>query len=239
MVHHTPITDSGDLLHMITPSRTRKLSRSDVHFPLSTPRRHRAPSITETLLEGQGNNTLTRQKLSVRVRATACWEDEAEHETVPKVSGKDVVDDELGNDKMAFRRSHGKTLEDLPLEIQGLILDYLFGDLHSVTSTSTSLHPAVKRISSAMRHPRRKALTDVALVSPAWRELVQERIYRHSKGCLQRLPSIEANISRSSKDQGEPCWSDRICGLVFRELSVNKACSSHRVLGACVGRQIF
>ena len=76
---------------------------------------------------------------------------------------------------------HKKGLEDLPLEIQGLILDYLFGDIHSVTSTATSLQSGVNRLSSAMRHPRRKALTDVALVSPPWRELVQERIYRHSK----------------------------------------------------------
>lgn len=178
MVHHTPLTDRGDFLHMITPSCTRKFSRSDAHFPLSTPRRHRAPSATETILDGQGTVTSTAQKLSVRVRASACWDD--------KDAAKDSEKDDVALHHTRRKRQsgkHGKTLEDLPLEIQGLILDYLFGEIHSVASTSTSLKSAVIRLSSAMRHPRRKALTDVALVSPTWRELVQERIYRHSEQC--------------------------------------------------------
>jgi hypothetical protein len=176
MVHHSPVTDSGDLLHMITPGCTRKLSRSDAHFPLSTPRRHRAPSVTETILEGQGNGGSTGQKLSVRVRATPCWEDK-DASKAPEKQDREM-EHKIGDSSSRRQR---KTLEDLPLEIQGLILDYLFGDLHSVTSTSTSLQSGGTRVSSAMRHPRRKALTDVALVSPTWRELVQERIYRHSK----------------------------------------------------------
>ncbi len=192
MVHHTPLTDSGDLLHMMTPSRTRKLSRSDVHFPLSTPRRHRAPSTTETILEGRGHINPIIQKLSVRVRAPSYWEDEG----VPEVSGKGAMDSERTTGEKRTRKN-GKTLGDLPLEIQGLILDYLFGDIHSVTSTSTSLQSGVKRVSSAMRHPRRKALADVALVSPTWRELVQERIYRHSKDSCLFVPHITANVVSS------------------------------------------
>jgi hypothetical protein len=175
MVHHTSLVDSGDLLHTVTPSRTRKLGRSDVHFPLSTPRRHR-PSITKTILEGQDDMASGPQRLSVRVRAPDCWESKE----ASKLSDNGISTIIPSSREVASRR-HGKTLEDLPLEIQGLVLDYLFGDIHSVTSTSTSLQPGVKRVSSAMRHPRRKALTDVALVSPTWRDLVQERIYRHSK----------------------------------------------------------
>jgi hypothetical protein len=176
MVLHAPIAHSSDLHHMITPSRTQKLGRSDARFPLTTPRRHRAPSTTETMLEGQGHITSTAQKLSVRVRAPAHWQGE----DVLKASEGDVMSVEPSSGKKPSGR-HGKTLEDLPIEIQGLVLDYLFGDIHSVTSTSTSLQSSANRLSSAMRHPRRKALTDVALVSHTWRELVQERIYRHSK----------------------------------------------------------
>lgn len=90
------------------------------------------------------------------------------------------MDVEPSEDRIA-RQRHRKGLENLPLEIHGLILDYLFGDIHSVTSTASSLQSGINRLTSAMRHPRRKALSDVALVSPTWRELVQERIYRHSK----------------------------------------------------------
>ncbi len=71
------------------------------------------------------------------------------------------------------------SLKDLPLEVQGKVLDYIFGDMHSVYAGSTSLRG--KSVSSLMRHPRRKAVSDFALVSPIWRDLVQERIYRHIK----------------------------------------------------------
>jgi hypothetical protein len=175
MVHHSPLTDSGDLLHTITPDRTHKLGRSDVRFPLSTPR-HRAPSMTETSLEILGSSTMIAQKLSLRVKAQDYAQDEELSETPEE---GDVNEHHSGKKDLCGRP--GKTLEDLPLEIQGLILDYLFGDIHSVTSTSISVQPGAKRISSAMRHPRRKVLADLALVSPAWRDLVQERIYRHSK----------------------------------------------------------
>ena len=162
---------------MLTPTHIRNLSRSDAHFPLPTPGRHR-PSMTETILEGEGEGdiALTPQRLSVRVRAPDSWE----HKDGAEPSDNEVLTTKFTK-RDALSRSRGKTLEDLPLEIQGLILDYLFGDIHSVTSTSASLQPGVKRVSSAMRHPRRKALTDVALVSLRLRELVQERIYRHSK----------------------------------------------------------
>lgn len=180
MALHTPIAESAELLHLITPTRIRKLSRSDVHFPLSTPRRHR-PSITETIVEGRGDMASVPQRLSVRVRAPVRSRSK---ETSTLVEDDALTMKPIDGEVEVSSQRQGKTLEDLPLEIQGLVLDYLFGDIHSVTSTSTPLHPGIKRVSSAMRHPRRKALTDVALVSPTWRELVQERIYRHSKGTI-------------------------------------------------------
>lgn len=118
------------------------------------------------------------QKLSLRVRAPTFGEGEdvsRAPETTDVGMGMGP-----GNEEKKCGRG-GKTVEDLPLEIQGLILDYIFGDLHSVKASSTDLQSGVHRLASAMRHPRRKALTDVALVSHRWRELVQERIYRHSE----------------------------------------------------------
>lgn len=71
------------------------------------------------------------------------------------------------------------SLSRLPLEVQGRIIDHIFGDLHSVSTNSHSLRG--NNVSSLMRHPRRKAVSDFALVSADWRHLVQERIYRHIK----------------------------------------------------------
>ena len=75
----------------------------------------------------------------------------------------------------------GSKLQDLPEEIQEFILDHLFGIKGSTASTSTpGKSSAVRGWSSILRHPRRKVLTDLALVSRLWRPLVQERLYRHS-----------------------------------------------------------
>ncbi|KPI39803.1 uncharacterized protein AB675_3267 [Cyphellophora attinorum] len=71
------------------------------------------------------------------------------------------------------------SLEDLPTEVQGKVIDYIFGDMHSVSRNTHSLRG--KNVSSLMRHPRRKAVSDLALVSREFRTLVQERIYRHIK----------------------------------------------------------
>jgi hypothetical protein len=169
---------------MITPSHSRKVSRSDAHFPLSAPRNHRAPSITETVLERPDQSTSTTQKLSVRVRAPSHWEYEHVTTACETACETPVMAAESSSGKKPSERPR-KTIKHLPLEIQGLILDYLFGDIHAVTSTSASLLSGANCLSSAMRHPRRKALTDLALVSRTWRELVQERIYRHSKKSCQ------------------------------------------------------
>ncbi|KKY17975.1 hypothetical protein UCRPC4_g05178 [Phaeomoniella chlamydospora] len=71
---------------------------------------------------------------------------------------------------------------DLPPEILGTILDHLLGHMAPVSAIHSSTTPQLsKGIASVMRHPRRKALSDIALVSRAWRQPVQERIYRHIK----------------------------------------------------------
>ncbi len=176
MLHRSAITNSNDTTGVITPNLNRKISRSDAYNPINTTRTLHARSTTEMIFENQNSITSTTRKLSVRMRAAYYVQDNGGS----KALERDAEDLESGEDRMARRRLK-KGLEDLPLEIQGLILDYLFGDIHSVTFTATSFPSGVSRLTSAMRHPRRKALTDVALVSPTWRELVQERIYRHSE----------------------------------------------------------
>ncbi|KAI0023910.1 hypothetical protein F4780DRAFT_776527 [Xylariomycetidae sp. FL0641] len=75
------------------------------------------------------------------------------------------------------------TLSQLPAEIHECILDHLFGYRVSTTSPSSLSIPSVnaRSWSTALRHSRRKELSNLALVSPLWRDLVQQRLYRHIK----------------------------------------------------------
>lgn len=73
---------------------------------------------------------------------------------------------------------------DLPNEIHESILDYLFGARGSTLASITPATSTASSWSKALRHPRRKVLADLALVSRTWRRLVQERIYRHSEHTL-------------------------------------------------------
>jgi hypothetical protein len=180
MAQHSLIHEPKDLLHMITPSHGRKSSRPDAHFPLSAPRSHRAPSTGKNVLGSQAQSNPTTQTLSVRGRI-ASYRDYEHAETAYETTCNPSLMASAPSIRKKPSDRPRKTVSNLPLEIQGLILDYLFGDIHAVTSSSTSLLSGANCLSSAMRHPRRRALTDVALVSRTWRELVQERIYRHSK----------------------------------------------------------
>ncbi|KAK2767739.1 hypothetical protein FQN54_003897 [Arachnomyces sp. PD_36] len=84
--------------------------------------------------------------------------------------------------------------EDLPYEIHEAILDHLFGVRASTLSTAAPANSGARCWNKALRHPRRKALSNLALVSDVWRPLVQERIYRHIKvkGTVDGLKECEA-----------------------------------------------
>ncbi|KAL2823466.1 hypothetical protein BDW59DRAFT_97049 [Aspergillus cavernicola] len=71
--------------------------------------------------------------------------------------------------------------EHLPVEIHETILDYLFGERTSALTTAASGKAHARSWSKSLRHPRRKALSNLALISPIWKVLVQDRIYRHIK----------------------------------------------------------
>ncbi|KAH7027789.1 uncharacterized protein B0I36DRAFT_143520 [Microdochium trichocladiopsis] len=71
----------------------------------------------------------------------------------------------------------------LPAEIHECILDHLFGYRVSTSSPSSLSIPSVnaRSWSTALRHSRRKELSNLALVTSLWRDLVQQRLYRHIK----------------------------------------------------------
>ena len=73
------------------------------------------------------------------------------------------------------RPCYSRYLPDLPIEVHRRIIDFISGEIHPVSSIQTY------SLASSMRHPRRKAVSGFALVAPIWRELVQERIFRHIK----------------------------------------------------------
>ena len=161
-----------------------KHSKSDVHFPLTTPRK-RAPSVASIadIVEQDGQSI---GRLTIRAGSTP----ESVIEDVP-------MDDAYQEPENESNMLH-YSLDDLPLEVQGKILDYIFGDMHSVNAGSTSLRG--KSVASLMRHPRRKAVSDFALVSARWRELVQERIYRHIK-----IKGTRAGIQESAEFFSDHC----------------------------------
>lgn len=79
------------------------------------------------------------------------------------------------------------TLNDLPPEIQDAIIGYLSGSLNSAASGASFETNGPRNWNMVMRHPRRKQLSDLALVTRVWRDLVQQRLYRHSKPVETRM----------------------------------------------------
>jgi hypothetical protein len=71
----------------------------------------------------------------------------------------------------------------LPLEIHDCILDHLFGQRSSAASrtTGTGKSKILRSWGTALRHSRRREVAELSLVSGKWRQLVQDRLYRHLK----------------------------------------------------------
>ncbi|KAJ6032825.1 hypothetical protein N7444_010596 [Penicillium canescens] len=67
---------------------------------------------------------------------------------------------------------------NLPIEIHENILDHIFGERAAASANTKS---SAQNWSKAFRHPRRKALSNLALICRVWTPLVQSRIYRHIK----------------------------------------------------------
>jgi hypothetical protein len=79
--------------------------------------------------------------------------------------------------------SSNSRLCDLPVEIHECILDHLFGVRASASSRTAS--PGKSKVlrswGTVLRHSRRREVSELALVSNKWRQLIQDRLYRHLK----------------------------------------------------------
>ncbi|KAL8724839.1 MAG: hypothetical protein Q9166_007719 [cf. Caloplaca sp. 2 TL-2023] len=104
------------------------------------------------------------------------------------LQGDDTLRQDLEDANVAFleklslqSQTHSVRLTGLPVEVQEGILDQLAGHMLGITPASANMPCGSRNWSTAMRHPRRKQLSDLALVSKTWRALIQERLYRHIK----------------------------------------------------------
>lgn len=89
--------------------------------------------------------------------------------------------EQLGRKPQPNKSPSRMRLGELPVEIHEAILDHLFGVRASTSSSAVKGSQATRGWSNVLRHPRRKQLSNLGLVSPLWRRLVQERLYRHSE----------------------------------------------------------
>ena len=107
-------------------------------------------------------------------------------------------------------RSLGSRFEDLPTEVHEAILDHLFGYCISTTSSSAmKMSSITRRWGTALRHCRRKELSDLALVSGLWRDLVQQRLYRHVK-LKATIQSIDNALMHLSERPHLACFVKHI-----------------------------
>lgn len=99
-------------------------------------------------------------------------------------NGSERQDDDLQVQSVEAAQSSSlnSAMSDLPTEIHEQILDHLFGVRSSATSkTSAGKSKALRGWGTALRHSRRREVSELALVSSKWRELIQDRLYRHLK----------------------------------------------------------
>ncbi|KAJ5496181.1 hypothetical protein N7463_008168 [Penicillium fimorum] len=109
---------------------------------------------------------------------------------------------------------------NLPVEIHEIILDQIFGKRAPAGNHTTYGESSAQNWTKALHHPRRKALSNLALTCRVWTVLVQSRIYRHVriKGSLDEL----TNCARWFKKNWHlipyvchieiwvPIWGDRV-----------------------------
>ncbi|KAJ5807687.1 hypothetical protein N7447_011143 [Penicillium robsamsonii] len=116
---------------------------------------------------------------------------------------------------------------NLPVEIHEIILDQIFGKRASAGNRMAYGESSAQNWIKALHHPRRKALSNLALTCRVWTGLVQSRIYRHIriKGSLDEL----TNCARWFKKNWHlipyvchieiwvPIWGDRaLCPTIPR-----------------------
>ncbi|KAM3524553.1 hypothetical protein MY4038_007678 [Beauveria bassiana] len=85
-------------------------------------------------------------------------------------------------DETSRQRRPAAHFTRLPIEIHEAILDHLLGVSPKICPRSGLWSPNVAgSLGSSLRSSRRREMTRLALISPTWRILVQQRLYRHLK----------------------------------------------------------
>lgn len=86
------------------------------------------------------------------------------------------------SDESPKPKSSPHCLRSLPTEIHENILDYLFQFRNSASVRSKlSKTTKLRNWSKELRHSRRKEVADLTLVCSKWKDLIQDRLYRHIK----------------------------------------------------------
>ncbi|KAL3958453.1 hypothetical protein ACCO45_006615 [Purpureocillium lilacinum] len=86
------------------------------------------------------------------------------------------------HDEPVLGHLHETQFQQLPIEVHEGIIDHLFGFCISPTSSSAmKISSLTKCWATALRHSRRRELSNLALVNRRWTFLIQQRLYRHIK----------------------------------------------------------
>lgn len=170
-----------------TPSNFT-IIRDDVshNLPAATP-------ITRSLSKSTPRDPSSKHPPPARAQVRGRAEDDISVQ--PSVQPRDVENGPI-EESALLPATHTKGLscspiEQLPTEILDCIVGHVGGHLGAASLSGRS--ERLRNWNAILRHPRRKAISDLALVSPNWRRLVQERIFRH-RGFVN--PNLEHQLTR-------------------------------------------
>ncbi|KAL1999290.1 hypothetical protein VTN02DRAFT_4731 [Thermoascus thermophilus] len=176
MSSRPPLPSEPLMISTIPPPRpvsVNSLARAPVPSPLSVQKTGRSTSADIHLHDGPDLSS-----------ASASASSSSPDPAWPDIVDTDMLDSPpLSGPARDARPSPRPELrfDNLPIEIHEAILDHLFGERASTLASAAPGKASARSWSKALRHPRRKALSNLALISPVWRPLVQGRIYRHIK----------------------------------------------------------
>ena len=235
---HSPQSETGTALASTQPSPTTPqniLNEMEMHSPYSETdtallSATRTSPTTPRKAPPADPATIPRPRTSASSR-DPLMSDECVLGTQPKLPAESLPTDPVlheATEKRADQAKASVTLLDLPDEIQQRILDMLMGELQR-PSKSVAETQRLRNWNSVMRHPKSRKLADLSLVCPRWRELIQERIYRHSKP--EHLTTPRFQLTSSSQNPRIGARTPRNLSLVYGEHSPLYLRPTCRILG--------
>ncbi|KAK4866766.1 hypothetical protein LT330_007929 [Penicillium expansum] len=138
---------------------------------------------------------------------------------IPVIEDQSHLPAEVPALTMSAPTQSGIQFVNLPVEIHEIILDHIFGKRASAGDHTAYGKSSAQNWSKALHHPRRKALSNLALTCRVWTRLVQSRIYRHIriKGSRDELATCVRWFKRNPRlipyvchiEIWIPIWGDR------------------------------